>query len=100
MHFKQINTMTITRVDIQKALKIRNAVTEYFILNPSESRIQAKELMPFFIKKGIFTDNDKDGLPIRKLLRHLDEGNHLHIIPQAQFEQKAVNKNWFFIKSV
>ena len=90
--------MAISNTDIQKALRIRRVVKEYFE-NNTVTKIQAKELMNSFIEKGIFTSNNKDGLPIRDFLRHLDEHNHLHLIPEAYFEQKDVNKNWYFIKS-
>jgi hypothetical protein len=89
--------MGITNSDIQKALRIKRAVNEYFVTSP-ETRVQAKELMNLFIEKGIFTHNNKDGLPIRDFLRHLYKNNHLHLIPQVQFEQKRMNKNWYFIK--
>jgi hypothetical protein len=80
--------MPITNTDIQIALRIRRCVAEYF------------ELMPLLIKTGIFNANHKDGLPIRDFLRKLDSMNHLSLIPEAHFEQKAINKNWYFIKTV
>ena len=90
--------MNITNDDIQKALRIRRAVTEYFD-TVTETKIQAKELMNLFIAKGIFVKNNKDGLPIRDFLRHLYKNNHLNLIPQAHYEQKEQNKNWYFIKT-
>ena len=90
--------MSITSDDIQKALRIKRAVSEYFD-TARETKIRAKELMSLFITKKIFLNNSKDGLPIRNFLRHLDENNQLRLIPQIHFEQKAKNKNWFFIKT-
>ncbi len=90
--------MSITKADIQKALRIRKAVTEYFE-NSGQTKVMAKDLMTLFISKEIFTKDHKEGLPIRDFLRHLDENNHLHLIPQIHFEQKDKNKNWYFIKS-
>ena len=54
--------------------------------------------MNLFIRKEIFTSNHQDGFPIREFLRHLDEEGYLKLIPQAYFEQRDKNKNWFFIK--
>ena len=82
--------MPITNTDIQMALRIRRCVAEYFETS-NEKRIQAKELMPLLIKTGIFNANHKDGLPIRDFLRKLDSMNHLSLIPEAHFEQKAIN---------
>jgi hypothetical protein len=90
--------MSISNDDIQKALRIKRAVNEYFE-KTTETKVQAKELMNIFIEKGIFSRNHKDGLPIRDFLRHLDTNHQLNLIPQAFFEQKDVNKNWYFIKS-
>ena len=90
--------MSITAADIQKALRIKRAVPEYFE-NTGQTKVMAKNLMTLLISKEIFTKDHKEGLPIRDFLRHLDENNHLHLIPQVFIEQKDENKNWFFIKS-
>ena len=45
--------MTLTNNDIQKALRIKRAVNEYFE-SSNETRVQAKELMNLFIQKEIF----------------------------------------------
>ena len=89
--------MGISNDDIQKALRIKRAVSKYFETS-TKTKVEAKELMPLFIKDGIFKKDHKDGLPIREFLRYLYEVNHLHVIPQALYEQKEVNKNWYFIK--
>ena len=88
--------MALTSKDIQSTIRIKRCVTEFFEAN-DRSRIQAKDLMPLFIEKGIFEANVKDGLPIRNFLRHLEKENHLHLIPQAFFEPKDVTKNWYFL---
>jgi len=76
--------------------KINEAIKNYFALNKSIKIIPAKELMPQFIKAGIFNSNHRDGLPIRKVLRDLKKSNQLHLIPFAVDEQKTKNSNWFF----
>lgn len=90
--------MSITKSDIQKSLRIKKAIAEYFD-NSNENMLKAKDLMSLFVSKEIFTKDHKEGLPIRDFLRHLYENNHLHLIPQIHFEQKDENKNWFFIKT-
>jgi hypothetical protein len=89
--------MIVSNDDKQKALRIRRCVVEYFEMH-NLKRVEAKELMPHFIKNEIFDTNNQDGLPIRNFLRKLERENYLDLIPQAQFEQKAINKNWYFIK--
>jgi hypothetical protein len=87
----------MTQDKIQKAFKVKKAVAEYFI-DSNETKVMAKDLMPHFVKAGIFAKNHKDGLPIRDLLRELENDDLLKLIPQVHFEQKNTNKNWFFIK--
>ena len=91
--------MALNRDEIQTALRVKRIVSEYFSNNPSINSIQAKELMPQFIKNGVFQSNHRDGLPIRDLLRLLDRENQLNLIPQVHFEQKDKNKNWYFINT-
>ncbi len=65
--------------NIKKAFKIKNALNEYFELNTRISKIQAKELMPLFIQKGLFEKNHQDGYEIRELLRQLRNKNLLKL---------------------
>lgn len=86
-------------MDIQKALRIKRVVENYFNNNQSiGDKIPAKDLMPNFIKEGIFTSNNKDGLEIREFLRQLDEANLLKLIPNVFPERKDKNTNWFFTR--
>lgn len=76
--------------------KINTVIKAYFDLNKSIQMILAKELMPQFIKAGIFSKDEKGGLPIRKVLRDLDKNNELSLIPYTVAERKMKNTNWFF----
>lgn len=82
---------------IQQALRIKRAVQDYFDKNPSVIEIRAKDLMPHFIKNGIFDFDHRNGLPIRNLLRELDANNMLHLIPHIRADRKQKNTNWFFL---
>jgi len=63
-----------------------------------KTEVEAKELMPLFIKKGIFPTNHQNGILIQEFLRHLEKLNYLNLIPQALYKQKNTNKKWFFIR--
>jgi len=89
--------MPITKEDIQKTRRIGRCVNEYFESH-NETKVKAKELMPDFIKAGIFNYNHQDGLPIRDFLRKLDKENHLKLIPQVHAEKDGANTHWYFIK--
>lgn len=84
--------------NIQKAFKIKKVLNEYFRLNTSISKIEAKALMPLFIQKNIFEKNHQDGYEIRELLRQLRKDNLLKLIPHVLAEDKDQNTNWFFIR--
>ncbi|MCA6066571.1 hypothetical protein JI747_005225 [Chryseobacterium sp. RG1] len=81
---------------MEKVRAIQKVVKDYFYNNPSVSIIPAKDLMPYFIEANIFSKDEKNGLPIRKVLRQLDERNELHLLPHLIAERKTKNTNWFF----
>lgn len=85
----------ISTADLDRIPKINSCIDKFFQEN-SEVRIAAKDLMPVFIKASIFEKDQKNGLPIRKLLRALDENNRLDLIPSVQTERKIKNTFWFF----
>jgi hypothetical protein len=79
----------------EKIKKINVVLTDYFSKHKGET-VKAKEMMGDFVKAGIFTEDRKGGLPIRQLLRELDEENNLGLIPFVYAERKPVNTNWYF----
>ena len=79
-----------------KIYEINKVIAAYFTLNKSVEIVPTKDLMPNFIKAGIFPKDNKKGLPIRNILRKLDADNELHRIPSVIAERKAINTNWFF----
>ena len=66
---------------MEKISQINAVVKSFFEKNKSVSEILAKDLMPDFVKAGIFKEDKKNGLPIRTILRKLDAQNQLHLIP-------------------
>lgn len=79
-----------------KISQINKVLREYFEVNKSVSIIPAKDMMPYFILAGIFIKDNKNGLPIRSVLRRLDEKNELQQIPFIYVERKVTNTNWYF----
>jgi len=72
--------MAITETEIQMAFRIKRCVKEFFDTH-NQTEIEAKELMPLFIKKGIFNSNHQVGLPIQDFLRYLEKEKYLNLIP-------------------
>lgn len=79
--------------------KINNVIESYFNSNPTINSIQAKTIMPLLIEAGVFSKDHKAGLPIRDLLRELDDINALHLIPYVRPERKKKNTYWYFERS-
>ena len=84
-------------MDTRKIEQINKVVKDYFMKNPSVSEIQAKDLMPDFIKAGIFAADRKNGLPIRGILRELDGEGKLDLLPNLKRVRKSKNTYWYFV---
>ena len=83
---------------LHKIGRIDQIVRDYFEKNKSVNEISARELMPLFIQKGIFLKDERNGLPIRKLLREMDAANKLSLLKHINVVRKDVNRNWYFVK--
>lgn len=75
---------------VEKIRKINEVVERFFDDPGNPRRIAAKDLMPLFIRKGIFTTDHRNGLPIRSLLRELDRRKALSLIPYVFADRKIV----------
>lgn len=85
--------------ELERVKIINQVVSEYFDNNAEQHVVAAKDLMPDFIKAGVFTKDNKKGLPIRKVLRALDEQNDLAKIPLIYPDRKEKNTVWYFLRS-
>ena len=83
--------------DISKVEKINTVIEEYFKANATLTIAPVKDLMLAFIKAGIFTKDIKKGLPIRLILRELDDSNQLALIPFVHAERHGEHTYWYFV---
>jgi hypothetical protein len=81
---------------VEEINKINQVIQAYFEKNPSISEIPVKDLMPEFIRAGVFVKDEKKGLPIRKVLRDLDANDQLNQIPFVYADRKDKNVYWYF----
>lgn len=70
-------------------------IQEYLITHQFE-KSNPKNLMPILVEKGFFNKDHRDGLPLRNLLRQLDDDNLLYLLPQVSVERRDKNRFWFF----
>lgn len=80
----------------EKIKIINDTLAEYFAKTDNPRKVPAKDLMPEFVRAGVFTTDNKGGLPIRRLLRELDKSDKLSLIPYVLAERKDVNVSWYF----
>ncbi len=81
---------------MDKITKINLVLKDYFDLNKSVKKIPARDMMPYFVLAGVFSKVEKDGLPIKHLLKKLDANNQLKLIPFAHADRKSVYTKWYF----
>ena len=84
-------------VDIERVKQINSIIEDYFIKNTKILIVPVKDLMADFIAAGIFAKDIKKGLPIRKVLRELDDVNKLDLMPFVYAERKDNKIYWYFI---
>ena len=78
--------------------KINEAVDAYFENNSSVDCFAAKKIMPDLVKAGVFVKDKKNGLPLRQVLRLLDEKKGLGSIPLIYAERIGVDVYWYFVR--
>ncbi|MCB0536987.1 MAG: hypothetical protein KDE33_05605 [Bacteroidetes bacterium] len=88
----------MTTYQIQKVGRIDQVVRDFFKKNPTVREVMAKDLMPLFIEKGIYSKDHRNGLPIRNTLRMLDEENQLQLLKNVKVVRHETNRNWYFVK--
>lgn len=82
----------------RKVLVINRVVEKFFNQNPTMDICKPKDLMPLLIEEGLFKKDCQYGLPLRKILRKLDDVGLIdNLIPSIMIIRKPKNRFWFFI---
>ena len=81
---------------MDKITKINLVLKDYFDLNKTVKKIPARDMMSYFVLAGVFSKDEKNGLPISILLRKLDANNQLQLIPFVFADRKSVYTKWYF----
>lgn len=82
----------------ERIAKINEVITNYFDANAGVNWIAAKDLMPDLIKAGIFYKDIRKGLPLREVLRALDEEKALDKIPFVHAVRNEKNTYWYLVR--
>ena len=78
-----------------KVVKMGYAIQNYLEKSALKSA-KPVELMERLIELGFFEKDHREGLPLRDVLRNLNEANKLYLLPQVQKELKTQNIWWSF----
>lgn len=79
----------------QKVVLMGYVIQEY-LKSENLTDAKPKDLMPLLIEKGFFEKDHRNGLPLRNILRELDDNDMLYLLPQVREERKETNRFWFF----
>lgn len=79
----------------EEIIRIGYVIQDYLTSQKLQD-VKPKSLMPLLIEKGFFDKDHRDGLPLRNLLRDLDDKKLLYLLPQVSIEQKEKNRYWYF----
>ena len=80
---------------LEKAKLIDIYAQEWLHRNNRE-KAKPRELMQYLIERGVFTHDNREGRPLRDVLRKLDELNRLDFITSLTVERKKKNRYWCF----
>jgi len=80
--------------------RLDKIVKDFFEENPNIREIAAKDLMPLFIKKGIFLQDHRNGFPIRILLNELNREGMLQLFRHIKVERRAEESAWYFTRTL
>lgn len=82
-------------MDDTTIVKMGYAIQKYLEKSGIKSAKPA-ELMEPLIELGFFEKDHREGLPLRDVLRDLNETNKLYLLPQVKKELKTKNIWWSF----
>ena len=80
----------------QKEIVIMGSVIQTFLSEKKLENAKPKDLMQVLVNKGFFKQDHRAGLPLRNILRDLDNKGLLYLLPQVSVERKKSNRNWYF----
>lgn len=77
---------------------INQAVDLFFQRNPAIDVAIPKDVMPFCIELGLFSEDVTTGWPLRDVLTTLDKEGSLKLIPTMKPVRKKRDTYWFFVR--
>lgn len=92
--------MNFTHEDFQKAIRISNAIQDYFRINYNKTKVRSADVYEHLAKCDLVEKDRHHGLHFRKFLDQLkNAGLLLQLIPQCRNEvSKKGSNEWHFVR--
>lgn len=90
--------MDNSRNNEDRIAQINKVIAHYFSSHTDKDWIPVKALMQDLVQAGVFAKDVKKGLPLRKVLRALDESKTLDTIPLLHAERTETAVYWYFVR--
>lgn len=89
--------MKISSSDTTLALRISQALQEYFDRERIVGPLRSNEVYEILVRQTLIERDRHQGIKFRDFLHKLRKENQLYLIPQCRFEETAGRQvNWFF----
>ena len=75
-----------------------DSAIQVFLRSHSLMSATAREVMPFLVDMGLFKRDNKEGRPLRDMLRELDRLDRLDLIRGLVVDRKSRNRYWYFTR--
>jgi hypothetical protein len=89
--------MPISPSDTALALRISQALQEYFDRERIVGPLRSNEVYEILVRQGLIERDRHQGIKFREFLHRLRKENQLYLIPQCRVEETSGHQvNWFF----
>ncbi|SHM58734.1 hypothetical protein SAMN05444266_10996 [Chitinophaga jiangningensis] len=90
--------MNCCHEDLQRALRISNAIQEYFRINYNYQEVRSTDLYEFLAKRNLIERDRHQGFHFRSFLQKLNKNGYLGVIPQCSYTVGSTGGEWRFTR--
>lgn len=86
-------------MDTQRAVELgrrSGVLAQEYMRSASRTTVKPSELMPFLIRRGVFAHDNREGKPLRDVLRQLDADGALSVVIGLRVERAGDRRLWYF----
>lgn len=96
---KPYTTMNLKYAEMQQALKISNAIQNYFKIYYDKKEVRSIDMYEYLSRSDIIERDRHGGIYFREFLKKLKEEGFLSLIPQCRWTTSlSGNNEWYFVR--